>query len=267
MNKPIFILGAHKSGSSLLRSLLDGHPSLFTIPLELHMFRAAGYWVDYRLTESRPSELLLSEASQAYLSIVEQYNARHKPLSDANLVGKFDMEKVREYLCRPKHSFSELAEGYVHAVHAGLHGMEMPEHLRIVEKSVENAEFVLDLKAMYPDAKFLHIVRNPYAHLVSLRLMHAQHSGRRFPFLGKLIESLNNSTYHLYRNNRLIRDYMVVRYEDLLIQPMQMMKQVADFLEIEFNDILVMPTSLGQKWQGNSSRGVKVCWHFCGKCC
>ena len=34
----VFILGQHKSGSSLLRSLLDGHPDLFVIPVETHYF-------------------------------------------------------------------------------------------------------------------------------------------------------------------------------------------------------------------------------------
>jgi hypothetical protein len=43
MNQSIFILGAHKSGSSLLRSLLDGHPQLFAIPLETHLFQTAGF--------------------------------------------------------------------------------------------------------------------------------------------------------------------------------------------------------------------------------
>lgn len=35
----------------------------------------------------------------------------------------------------------------------------MPEDKRVVEKSVENAEFATQLYNMYPNAKFVHIIR------------------------------------------------------------------------------------------------------------
>ena len=38
MENPVFILGSHKSGTSLLRNLLDGISGFFVIPIEAHFF-------------------------------------------------------------------------------------------------------------------------------------------------------------------------------------------------------------------------------------
>ena len=47
MTDPIFLLGSHKSGTSLLRSLLDGHPDLDVLPREAHFFPTHGYASGY----------------------------------------------------------------------------------------------------------------------------------------------------------------------------------------------------------------------------
>jgi hypothetical protein len=36
---PVFILGNLKSGTTLVQALLDGHPELFVIPVELKFFK------------------------------------------------------------------------------------------------------------------------------------------------------------------------------------------------------------------------------------
>lgn len=42
MEKPVFVLGSRKSGTSLLRSLLDGAEGLFVVPCETHFFQRTG---------------------------------------------------------------------------------------------------------------------------------------------------------------------------------------------------------------------------------
>ena len=256
LNKPIFILGAHKSGSSLIRSLLDGHPDLFVVPMETHIFQRAGYWVDYRLRRARPANLDIEEIKQNFIAQIEEYNTISTPVSDANLVGKFDIRKLTGQFDQDVSSLSELITIYLRVIYSALFDADLPEELRIVEKSVENAEFASDIKQIYPDAKLLHILRNPYANIVSLRRSAFQRK-KSYPFIGRYIRSLYNSYYFLYRNQRLIKDYMVIRYEDLLADARNVMQSVACFLEIEFIESLLQPSSLGENWTGNSSHGVK----------
>ena len=257
-DRPVFILGAHKSGSSLLRNLLDGHPALFVVPYETHFFQMSHYWVDYRLRRARPPRLSPTQSIDEFIQLAERYNTITDSLSDSDLVGRFDMERMRSELANSQdQDGGALFLATMRAIHASLHGQALSPDLRIVEKSVENAEFALDLKHMFPGAKFIHVLRNPYANLVSLR----RHVGRKgYPFLGPSLASLNNSYYHLYRNRRVLEDYLVISYEETLTQPEGTMRRVAAYLEIDYSEILLEPTSMGRAWKGNSSRGI----HFSG---
>ncbi len=169
MKSPIFILGAHKSGTSLLRSLLDGHPDLFVIPLETHVFQAAGYWVDYSLSSERPQSKSFDEIKQAYRDVVSLYNSDTNQVADANLVNRIDIEAFQRTMQPPVEDFKGLIELYFKAIYTSLYRENMPPGKRVVEKSVENAEFAVDLQKLFPDAKFVHIMRNPYANIVALR--------------------------------------------------------------------------------------------------
>jgi hypothetical protein len=256
LNRPIFILGAHKSGTSLLRSLLDGHPSLFVIPFETHIFQMASYWVDYRFRRSRPPVLELKEIKRKYTDLVNHYNNTPDPLADSDLVGKIDVSILKRELNVEVSSFVELIILYFRSLYNCFFRNSMPDEIRVVEKSVENAEFAWDLKELFPDAMFIHILRNPYANLVALRhKLRRQWSG--YPLIGIALASLNNSYYHLYRNRRLLKDYKVIKYEDILNYPEETMNVVSNFLEIDFAESLVSPTSLGKPWKGNSSRGIE----------
>ena len=91
LTAPIFILGSHKSGSSLLRSLLDGHPRLFVFPKEIHFFQYAGYWVDYRLRAAKPAQLSREQLIERLYEIVSGYNRSRDPYADSIIAGKFNM--------------------------------------------------------------------------------------------------------------------------------------------------------------------------------
>jgi protein-tyrosine sulfotransferase len=263
LNQPIFLLGAHKSGTSLLRSLLDGHPDLFVLPFETHFLQLANYWVDYRLRRALPPPRSIADTKQAYMQLVESYNTLANPTADATLTGQFDLDRFRRELDLPAVDVVELFAVYVRAVYASLTRQPFPAGRRVVEKSTENAELALDLKQLFPTAKFIHIMRNPYANVVAIRWHHSRTGKRvnfknRFPVLITNLPALKNSYYHLYRNRRLLdaADYLVIRYEDLITAAEDTMRAVARFLSIPFTDGLLQPTSLGQLWQGNSSRGI-----------
>ena len=66
---PVFLLGSHKSGSSLLRSLLDGHPELAVLPKETHLFQFTNHWVDYRRRRNLPRPL---DRQQFFDSLLQQ---------------------------------------------------------------------------------------------------------------------------------------------------------------------------------------------------
>lgn len=257
ISEPIFLLGCHKSGTSLLRALLDGSPELFVIPIEAHFFQYGGYWVDYALRSSLPATLTFRDLVRSFTKLIETSNQKTSPTSPVDLVGKWNVDRFSHYLRTfgapryEEHGFRGFLDTYVEAIHVSLYG-DSPSISRFVEKSVENAEFASILKRIYPGAKFVHILRNPYATLVSIR----RHKTRKnYPFIAGIIDAMINSYYYLYKNRSLMSDYMVIRYEDLVTKPQEVMREVTRFIEIEFVEALFEPTVMGKFWKGNSSRG------------
>lgn len=248
---PIFLLGSHKSGTSLLRSLLDNYQNLFVVPIEMHFFKYMGYWVDYHLQRAWPRELSTTEKREILVQQVEYRNQNSNPYSDSVLPNIFNIDLFEEYLKRSNLETSAgLFSAYTGALYYSLTGNELLKGTRVVEKSVENAEYAVVLNKMFPSAKFVHIVRNPYSTLVALRKSKMR-SG--YPYMGNMTQSLQNSYHNLYRNKLALNQYLVIKYEDLLTSTQVTIQEIADFLEIEYKDSLLKPTLLGKAWGGNST--------------
>lgn len=251
LRAPIFLLGSHKSGTSLLRSLLDGHPDLFVFPTETHFFQFSGFGVDYRLRRA-PACLTdpptLIESLQAYL---REHQVQTDPFSDNPGFRGYDADRCLAHAkgAAPNLWRDKMA-AYLRALWHGLNESGDPGSVRFVEKSVEHAEFASLLKEYFPDCRFIHIIRDPYATLTAIR---KAKSRRGHPDLLPIAASLYNSYYYLFRNQQSVADYLVLRFEDLVLEPEKIMHEVADFLGLEFNAGLMSPTSQGAPWKGNST--------------
>ena len=255
MNAPVFILGSHKSGSSLLRSLLDSHPELFVIPTEIHYFQYTGHWVDYRLRYALPKKMDREAKIDSLINLIKKKNSHIDPYADSVIKGQFDVAKFEKFIENNSwKSDRELFELYVKAIHLSLIGEPLPPHLHFVEKSVENAEFAVFLKQMFPNCRFIHIVRNPYASLVAIRKSKTKNN---YPLIRDFILSLQNSYYYLYKNQKMLENYLIIRYEDLLLSTEETMSKITDFLKIEFTRLLLTPTVMSKPWGGNSSNNGK----------
>ncbi len=257
MERPVFILGSHKSGTTLLRNLINGAPDLFVVPLETHFFQFSGFWVQYALRRNLPREITFDDMLAAMTQHLQRSNALTSKTSDSVLVGRWDIPRFANWMRKhaqaafDQKNWRGVFDAYIEALHVGLFG-EPPQAHRFLEKSVEHAEFATLLKQLYPDAIFVHIVRNPYATLVSLR-RHMTIAG--YPMLEPALASLETSYYYLFKNPHLISDYLIIRYEDLLQQPEQTMRRVAAHIGIPFTQQLLTPTQLDEPWHGNSSTG------------
>lgn len=256
-SEPIFIFGAHKSGTSLVRSILDGHSHIYSIPIESHYFQLTKRWVDYAYRSERPAPISTEELIKRMCDWIHLTNTTADKLSDSVAFGIFDENLFREAI-----SILNIQEGdklciekYFAAIYYANKGEPLDEKLRIVEKSVEHAEFAQELYQLFPRAKFIHIIRNPYSNLVSFRKFKSVLYGA--PLMPRIIRSLTNSFYYLYKNQKMYdrNIYMVIRYEDLVTSPEKIIAKMCDFLELPFEDILLTPTYQGKPWGGNSTSG------------
>jgi len=249
---PIFLLGSHKSGSSLLRSLLDGHPALAVLPKETHLFQFTNHWVDYRRRRNVPRALDAAQLIDELVNQIREDTRPGNPYADApGFAYRMSVLEPRLRALDPS-DMPAFFTGYMQAAYEASTGALPAAGTALVEKSVEHAEFAYVLANYYPGARFIHIVRNPYATLVAVRRM-IQKRGCRFPYLWPMACSLYNSYRNLFTNRLAVPNYLCIRFEDLVHQTRPTMQQVAQFLGIDYSDVLLRPTSLGERWEGNST--------------
>lgn len=256
---PIFILGAHKSGTSLIRSLLDGHPEIFAVPIESHFFPLMKRWVDYPFQRTAPERIAREDFIGNATAWLARSNQSRWRYADNAAVDMFDIQVFRQDLEKslsgcgdPDESPQAYFDAYMRAIHIALHGKELEADIRVAEKSVENAEFAPELAQWYPEARFIHVVRNPYAVITAYR---KSRGTEQYPWLGKIYTALNNTLYHLDRNRRVLKHYNVIRYEDLVSHPRRVIESLAEALKLPFTAGLLQPTLLAEPWEGNSSSG------------
>lgn len=250
---PIFIGGAHKSGTTLLRSLLSDHPGLFAIPFETVLPELLGWKVDIPYRRQRASKRSPEQVREHILRWVRFSNEQDQDrLSDNLLLGRMDMSRFERALRIEDTSLRHVGDAVFTACHAGLVGKELPGSIRVVEKSVVNHAFAREFLEAWPGARLVHVVRNPYAHFVSFR-RYKERSGA-YPLLSKLIGTLQVHFEMLDRNLEALPGYVMVRYEDLVLRREDAMRVVADELDLAWDDALLAPTKTGQAWKGNSSR-------------
>jgi protein-tyrosine sulfotransferase len=254
MDRPIFILGCTKSGTTLMRNLFDGHPDLFVIPFESHFFQNTGRGIDYSYRRTMPKNLSIDEQKEGLLDWIRRSNIESVPIADGFTVGKFNVPAAEKYLRGAQVSNErELSDAYNNTIHLAAQGAEVPAGKDFVEKSVENAEMCAVWQKLYPNARFVHILRNPYSNLVAMRKYGAHNRKGKYPRLQNAMQAMSNSYYWLYRNMKDQDNYHVVIYDELIADVEVVMKDLCSKLELSYNDTLTYPTHFGETWTGNST--------------
>lgn len=251
-DRPVFICGHPKSGTSLLRSLLDSHPELLVYPEETVFFRrylpkASGKSLEEKLVLA--DELLLH---------IFSWNQIAPPPSQANFPDRdyadIPFHKVREAY-RKLASYSVRHDGdllfYALAAYGEVSGYLSEETHRWVEKTPYNERFVRQILEWWPVALFIHVIRDPRDNYATYKRKHPDWDVESFA------KSWQESALQgLQLNHELGGDrYWVMRYEDFILKPEEYIGKLCNFLGIQDHPTLRTPTRNGRDWGGNSMFG------------
>lgn len=259
---PVFIVGNPKAGTTLVQSLLDGHPELYVIPVELQFFKFP------RLPSLHPgnmpppphhswktpiprSEVGLEKLSEELLSHAELESllttgevGRNIPLSEEDFDRQRFVATVRE--TTPK-TLRDLYVSLCQAFPVASEERRPPSEYRLVEKCPHMEEYAVELCSWFPEARFVHVLRNPYANLFS----NLQGVRLKRNLRNRALRPMAKSYYFMERNRRYLDHYRVIRYEDVVLETRETMEAVAEFLGISFHSVLNEPTIMGRTWGGN----------------
>jgi len=249
IDHPVFICGHPKAGTSLITTLLDGHPSLVVYPEETLFFRR---FLPAVKGKSYNEQLALAEKLLIYIFEWNQENppAHQKNFSDRDY-GDIPFEAVRHELINLLSTGSSQPEDFLPAAvmaFGKVAGVLHNESLAWVEKSPYNEFYTDKIFQWWPKAKCIHIVRDPRDNFVSYKRKQPGWTVKVFAWNWERSTQAGLENQAKYGKDH----YLVIRFEDLLTEPEEVTHEVARFLGLTWDKALLQPTRAGDAWRGNS---------------
>lgn len=259
---PVFVAGNPKSGTTLVQALLDGHPELYVIPVEFQFFKFA------RLPSLPPGNMpppphptwkTPIPRTEVALDILAEEVCSHAELKGLLTTGEvgrgiqiseseFDADRFRAAVDVARlETLRDLYLAFCRAFPEATGERRAPGEYRFVEKCPHLEEYAAELRSWFPEARFVHVLRNPYANLYSDLKGQRLKRGLR----DRSLRHMAKSYYFMERNRRYLDGYRVIRYEDAVLDTASTMDSVATFLDISYQPSLTEPTILGRPWKGN----------------
>lgn len=240
--RPIFIVGAPRSGTNIFYRTFAKHPDLA--------------WIS-NITKKAPSSLWLTR-------ILMLFRNDHRPTEANNIWQKFtgdddeslDRDDVTAAACK-----------YLRKVLQN--NLQLFNKPRFVNKCPGNSVRIEFLKEIFPDAIFIHIIRDGRAAAYSIMRSRLGHSGAywsvkppgwqallKLPLIDACalqwkmtVESILQSAKNLPRGQ-----YMAVKYEEFVARPSEILELVGAKCDLAWRDDLLQKITTGMenrnfKWQ------------------
>ncbi|MGD2118995.1 MAG: sulfotransferase [Chromatiales bacterium] len=221
---PIFLVGAARSGTTLLQYMLRSHPQISLPTGESHFF------IPFYQRREEFGDLSKKNNLQNLLSSIYRQKA---PFFDEELHGiKFNVDEFTDLLYKQGlHTVPQIINGIMSANAAGegkqRWGDKTPYYILHLETLLE----------MFPDAQFVHIIRDGRDCALSmlerkwdLKIFNTYHAAYLW----------NRYVEHGVEFGRKYPDiYIELRYEDLLAEPEKNVERLCNFLNIEYSESVI----------------------------
>jgi hypothetical protein len=232
-----FVVGVSRSGTTLLRLMLDAHPDL-TIPAETHFIPMVANAVDRAIEEGAPTEVVRERALETMTGHprwgdfrvdegeVRARMERHDPLSAGDAIRTF------------------------YETCAALEGKP-----RWGDKSPPYTYKAPRIQRALPEAHFIHIIRD--GRDVALSLSEVSWGPDDITVAAEKWASELRKARRRAKN--LARGtYMEIHYEDLVTDPEPALRRVADFAGLPWDDAMLdYPTRAEERMRGEMERTLK----------
>lgn len=248
---PVFICGHPKSGTTLLMTLLDNHPQLVVYPAETIFFR--GLLPRFKNVDNTEK---LALGKRFLLHFFDQQpidpdSDASRPISTPDVVYLQFAETCRlmDSLLSPdkvRHDGDILSAAIL--AFGNVHQKITPQARYWVEKTPYNEYFTEQIYNWWPEARCIHVIRDPRDNYATYRRKHPNLPAERFSRSWRTSLKAGLESQKRYGLDR----YWIIKYEDLTQNPERMIAELAHFLDIEDHESLRTPTKNGVLWQGNS---------------
>ena len=245
MNEPIFIVGAPRSGTTLLAAMLAAHSQLSCGP-ETHFFR----WLSEADIQALTAADQWPEAAVDFVCTITRTNFpdHERKLLIENY--QVDREQVREYLQAKPPSVAAMLASITESF------MRHMGKTRWVEKTPDHIEYVSTIRQYFPNSPIIRILRDPRDIVLSLT---------NVPWG---VSSIMEGLLFWKRQDEASRTFFdtdpnsyTIRFEDLIQSPEEELAKLVKFIGESF-EISMLDTSQTGKlvnsrnvaWKNKSSQ-------------
>ena len=233
--KLLFIVGRGRSGTSLLQTILNTHPQISVAPeAQFIMFLRRRYqnanWNESRIA-AFARDLWLEER-------MENWHLEPEALKQQLL--KHNENADFATLCKEVYYQYGLSK--------------QKKQLKIVgDKNPHYALYLKHLIDLYPNAKFVHIVRDPRDTVLSYKAVNfdADHTAtlaNRWNIYNKAIVKFSK---------KMPGKFYFLRFEDLLTKPEKTLTQLCEFIGVEYEPEMLNFYKKEQDWEADFRKNLK----------
>ncbi len=240
MEKPIFVVGSGRSGTTILDRSLGQHSSLTSFPFEPQVFSKADLSVGVYQLLGRTAENVTIKKIETYL--FKRYSFKPKRQEQTRgfcqWQSRLNYERLVEQYLRSSGKKPENTLDYTRDFINRLYEpyVTSQKASNWVDGSPVNGRLIRQITLVYPEAFFVHVVRD------------GRDVAKSFTRLGWAQGSFEVAVQFWACQVRIIRQlgkryapgkYIEIKFEDLVKSPREVMIRLSDFLEIEYNPKMI----------------------------
>ncbi len=263
LDHPVFLCGHRKGGTTLLINLFDSTKDAIVYPDDSNFFfkyypRYATQQYSNDERKERLAEIIVRDNLKETISLPqysedtkETYLRKADELADMILASDINGFDTNDMLKLFINGFQKIFYP------------ERKQPKLWIEKTTSTEIYALELSKIFPNAKFIHLLRDPRDNWASLssgwekRYQHFNDNTNRLK--QSMIERCLLGMKMAEQNIKSIGvdKYKIIKFEDLTSDPEKHMKDLAKFIGLEYSSDLLCPTILGHPWKGNNFEGKK----------
>ena len=209
-----FLVAKERSGTTLLQTMLDSHPNICA-PLESR-------FVLHLMSKYQNKKIWSKQLKETFL---KDLFTEQKML----LLWELNLEDLNQRLANlgEETTYGEVCK-QVYVSSKSFHPKETAQ--MIVDKNPIYSIMIPLLQEIYPDAKFIHLVRDYRGNASSIRSLNKRAGVKR---LGKGWVMINLEIEK--SKKKFPRNFITLRYEDLLDKPKEELERIVRFFGLEFH--------------------------------
>lgn len=232
----LFVVGSPRSGTSLLQSLIGGHPDTYAFP-ETHLF--------YNLFHNK----LLNYLGITPFKSIADFNSFIKLINIETLDSHYSRWNIGTHKMFITTAL-DILDGITIANKKHVWAEKTPLHLHCIKQLESNTS----------NLKFLHIIRKGKDVVKSSYFLSQEHKGTSWEnhptldyWINRWITDIKITSQYISKNNHL-----VISYEDLINKPEKTLHKVFNFIELKETSL----ESIDYRTSAENAKFIDKPWHI-----